>query len=68
MSEQYFLKKLGLNIRRARRAKELTQIQVSRYIGGNSAAYICEIEKGLRTVPSYTLYRLELLLGERLMP
>lgn len=66
MTENEFRKEIGTRVRRARRGAELTQKELSRKLGLTSVSYMCEVEKGRRGLPAYTLFRLEEILETRI--
>lgn len=68
MSEEQFRKELGLKIRRIRRAFDWTQADLAKKAKIHSVSYLCEIEKGRKKIPCYTLHLLETALNQRLMP
>lgn len=63
MTQEQFHQCIGLRIRKARRAADVTQGQLAEQLGFKSASYICEVEQGDRTLPIYSLYQIECILG-----
>lgn len=63
MNEAKWQKEMGLRIRRARRSRDLTQLALAKKIGSVSAGFVCDIEKGRKTLCAYKLFLLERELG-----
>lgn len=63
MSEEKLIKELGIRIRKARRAADLTQSQLAQIVGAQSPGYICDIEKGRKSLSVYGLFLAEQKLG-----
>lgn len=66
MNERQFQILIGSWVRAKRRAADLTQSELAKRVGipSASAGYICDIEKGRKSLNAYLLYRIEKEVGE----
>lgn len=63
MTEAKWRKEIGLRIRRARRARDIIQADLAQRLGAESAGFICDVEKGRKSLCAYKLFLLEKELG-----
>lgn len=63
MEKFEFLELVGARVMHRRKLVNMTQAELAKRMGLRSSAFICEFEKGRRTISAHTLYRMHKELG-----